>query len=181
VNETDPVAWLRAEVERDLAEARYVIAPCDDNCAQPCPFHPAAAAEWHEMSSGVLNTSNGLNPDDVWQGVWAMGDSRVTRFIARHDPQDTIARCEAELAILDEHALTWPGGEPEYEYRDEAVTDSQGRVGYIEVKGETIPPYECRACGYDAPGGPCRTVRLLAAGYRHRDGYRQEWAVPALR
>jgi len=99
----DPVAWLRKAVEERLAAARLVTAPCDDDCARPCGFHPAAAAEWHEMTSGVLETAEGTARKDPWAGVWAMGDSRVTRFIAANDPRDTIARCEAELAILDRY------------------------------------------------------------------------------
>jgi hypothetical protein len=66
-----------------------------------------------------------------------------------NDPQDTIARCEAELAILDEHGL--------YDVNDEAY---------------------CRICG-DCPqvAYPCRTVSLLAAAYRHREGYARYWGT----
>jgi hypothetical protein len=70
--------------------------------------------------------------------------------IALHDPRDVIADCEAKLAILDEHGP--------YEMGDEVY---------------------CRICG-DCPqvDYPCPTVHLLAAGFRHRDGYRQHWGEP---
>ena len=60
-----------------------------------------------------------------------------------NDPQDTIARCEAELAILDEH-------------------------GPWDLDADAY----CSACG-DVPqvAYPCRTVRLLTGGYKHRPGF----------
>jgi hypothetical protein len=68
--------------------------------------------------------------------------------IAANDPRDTIARCETELAILDEHRPE--GG---------------------AVPGEVC----CITCG-DFPQVlyPCRTVRLVASGYKHWPGYREE-------
>lgn len=62
-----------------------------------------------------------------------------------------IADCEADLAILDDHQQGWTGLK-----RDIRV---------------------CLAC--DARHGdrwPCRTVRSIAARYRHRPGYLPEWA-----
>jgi hypothetical protein len=99
----DPVAWLRRTAGAELAAARLVIAPCDGECGRPCDFHPAADAEWLEPFSGTLQVRSDGTGADIWHGVWAMGDSRVTRFIAANDPRSVIARCEAELAILDLH------------------------------------------------------------------------------
>lgn len=77
-----------------------------------------------------------------------------------HEMRELAARCEAELAILDEHAPTdWT------------------------VYGDRC----CRRCKYDDDEPerdemhhwavfPCRTVRLLGSGYRGRPGYREEWA-----
>lgn len=63
--------------------------------------------------------------------------------------EEQIFRCEAELAILDEHP----------------PNDSFGADDIC-----------CSTCG-DVPQVPfpCSTVRLLASGYRHRPGYREEW------
>lgn len=68
-------------------------------------------------------------------------------------------QAEARLAVLAEHEIV-PAG---YESALTAYT-----VG-------------CRVCDYDdaygqvSPTGPCRTVRLLASGYRHRPGYQDRW------
>ena len=164
----EPVAWLRQRIRERLYLARHAI-------------ELGNAAEWTELSSGVLLT---VDPDapqddrDTWDGVHPMGDSSLTRLMEANDPQDTIARCEAELAILDEHALTWPDGEPEYENLDEPVTDSRGGIHYVPVKGDPVSPYTCKICGYDN-GGPCRTVRLLAGGYKHRPGFPVAFAMDA--
>ena len=58
------------------------------------------AAEWTELSSGVLMTIAPDTPQDNWDGVHPLGDSSLTRLMEANDPQDTIARCEAELAML---------------------------------------------------------------------------------
>jgi hypothetical protein len=141
-SEEEPVAWLRRRVENRLYLARHAI-------------ELGNAAEWHEPSSGVLVTGEPTETD-VWHGTWPMGDSSLSRLMEANDPQDTIARCEAELAILDEHALA------DYGYG----------------------PY-CRTC-FDVGDGmphavpyPCRTVGLLAGAYKHWPGYREEdWKQP---
>ena len=74
---------------------------------------------------------------------------------------ERVARCEAELAILDEHRgdpSEWGGRRPD------GAWQRQGLV--------------CMSCGHDdghsGVAWPCRTVRLLAGGYKHRPGYREE-------
>jgi hypothetical protein len=101
----DLTAWLRKVVGERLALARMAVSVQADveDGALTIPAEPAAASlRWREQSSGVLVTSDGRE-DDAWYGTWAMGDSRLTRLIAANGPCDTIARCEAELAILDLH------------------------------------------------------------------------------
>ena len=67
-----------------------------------------------------------------------------------NDPQDTIARCEAEVAILDEH-----GGE---HMCFEVTRDGNSWDYYI---------------------GDCRIIRQVAGGYKHWTGYREEdWKQP---
>jgi Family of unknown function (DUF6221) len=82
--------WLRREVGQDMAAARDLIES------------EAASPVWSEMTSGVLVTGPPEH-DDTWSGTFAMGDSRLTRFIAGRDPRWVIADCEAKLAVLDEH------------------------------------------------------------------------------
>jgi len=135
VEERRALAWNAIIVESDLHVGDVTI---------PAAEPPACSPGWREQSSGVLVTGEGTE-DDAWYGTWATGDSRLTRLIAANDPRDTIARCEAELAILDDH-----GSDGERKYP------------------------ECRCCGVGA--FPCRTVRLIGRGYRHRPGYREaEW------
>jgi hypothetical protein len=136
-------------VEADLALARYAIAtePAvvvvaeDGETLQP-RLDPAASPQWHEQSSGILWTGDGTE-SDAWYGTWAMGDSRLTRFIAANDPQAVIARCEAELAILDL-------------YEQQVAKASENAME--EDRAWTLAP----------------VIALLASGYRHRKGYREE-------
>jgi hypothetical protein len=118
-----------------------------------------ASAVWREQSSGVLVTGEPTE-DDHWHGTWAMGDSTLTRLMDANDPQDTIARCEAELAVLDEHPPI-----PLSETHDGCKTcvtwlDDEGQHEFGIAVSELWP---------------CRTVRLLAGGYRHQPGYQDEW------
>jgi len=87
-SEEDAIAWLRQRIRERLYLAQHAI-------------ELGNAAEWTELSSGVLMTVAPDAPQDNWDGVWAMGDSSLTRLMEANDPQDTITRCEAELAILD--------------------------------------------------------------------------------
>jgi hypothetical protein len=130
-SEEGPVAWLRQRIRERLYLAQHAI-------------ELGNAAKWTEQSSGVLVTGEPTETD-VWHGTWATGDSSLTRLMEANDPQDTIARCEAELAILDEHPP----------YADD--------------------PDHCARCqnwlyAVAAPW-PCTTIRALAWGYRHRRGF----------
>ena len=137
----EAVAWLRKQIgqRRYLAERTVEI---------------GNAAEWTELSSGVLMTIAPDTPQDNWDGVHPLGDSSLTRLMEANDPQDTIARCEAELAILDACL-------PDVAM-DEAVDNgdiSAEEYASTEAMGAVI-------------------IRLLAAGYRHRGGYARFWGTP---
>lgn len=87
-------------------------------------------------------------------------DKRGAHPDPRREMHDAVADCEAKLAILDEHR-------PE-QGRDE----SDGDLTLI-----------CWVCVDDRMYGypyPCKTVRLLAAGYRHREGYAGHWGTPPM-
>lgn len=133
----DPVAWLRRQVQARLALARHAI-------------ELGSAAEWTELSSGVLMTIAPDAPQDNWDGVHPLGDSSLTRLMEANDPQDTIARCEAELAILDEH-----GGE---HMCYENTRDGNTWDWYI---------------------GDCRVMRHLFGAYRFWSGYDERWTTAA--
>lgn len=80
------VAWLRRQIEVRRGLARRAV-------------ELGNLAVWTEPSSGVLITSEPTE-DDIWRGTQPMGDSSLTRLMEANDPQDTFARCEAELAIV---------------------------------------------------------------------------------
>lgn len=83
-------------------------------------------------------------------GVWEEADAD---HIALNDPQDTIARCDAELAIL---ALHVPGRSGECVICD-AGAGSCGCVGWGDY--------------------PCDTLKLLAAAYADHGDYQEIWRV----
>lgn len=85
---------------------------------------------------------------------------RAINVVFRHYLQDTIAQCEAELAILDEHdPARHPFDSPPTRWCPVCITR---RHGYPEE--------------WDDDEWPCRTARLLVSSYRHRDGWQGEWA-----
>jgi hypothetical protein len=66
----------------------------------------------------------------------------------------------ALFAVLDLHAAGYPGGEVEYEDRDEPAYDKNGVViGSIWVKGDPVPPYWCNTCQEMTP---CPTKLAIA-------------------
>ena len=136
----DPVAWLRKQVEARLALARNTI-------------ELGNAAEWTELSSGVLMTIAPDAPQDNWDGVHPLGDSSLTRLMEANDPQDTIARCEAELAILDMCA--------------KVISDDEGHEYYSDGwAGLTVARH---------------AIRYLLGAYKHRSGYDERWTTAASR
>lgn len=124
----------------------------------------AAAAEWHEQSSGVLVTGPPEH-DDAWAGMFAIGDSRITRFIAATDPAHRLADIALKRAILALHRST-------VTKREQHAFDSS--------TGEPIPDEydgDCELCGwFDPEAGGCKTVRQLGTEFSGHPGYKQEWA-----
>lgn len=84
---TGLIQFMNARLAEDEAEARDLIES------------EAAAAEWSEPSSGVLLTGPPTYGDS-WDGTHAIGDSRITRFIARHDPARVLREVAAKRARL---------------------------------------------------------------------------------
>ncbi len=163
MSEADAVAWLRKQIEGDLAQARLAIGAENIN------------AQWMETSTGVLHTGPGTETD-IWDGTWPMGDGRLTRFIATHDPLDVVADCEAKLSILDEHyILTKTDRSEAYEEYSVVPRGIPGGAGDTGMG--------CVCCHYQGSGGVagygvCRTVKALASAYRHREGYAGHWPAP---
>jgi hypothetical protein len=140
----EAVGWLRQVIEGDLAEAKGLL-----------------SKDWGDRAWAVTacsDTGSGYCLCIVHQGEYKLpGEAQappiryiadaespeLAAWIAKHDLRSAIARCEAELAILDEHAEGWQIGDP------------------------------LRDCQWET--WPCRTLRLVASGYRHREGYAQHW------
>ncbi len=129
--------WLRQRIKERLYLATHAI-------------ELGNAAVWEETSSGVLVTGEPTETD-CWHGTWPMGDSSLTRLMEANDPRDTIARCEFELAVLDEFEAYWRL----------AVAAWEAEAGVHSL--------------YDQARTLKRTVRRLGYSYRFKDGYRQEW------
>lgn len=122
----DMLTWLRAQIEVRLAKAQ-------------------AATQGVWMDDGSIWVGHHMN--EIVE--WVTCDEDLAHIMA-NQPSDAVARCEAELAILDLHAPRVP---EDYE-----------RWGTSD----------CRAC-HDLT--PCRTVRLLAYGYRNHPDYSEEWRL----
>jgi hypothetical protein len=120
------VKWLREQVTQRLETAKVATATA------PPPWRAAD----DESDSWIVTDATG-EPLIYDEGTPSLGEAR---HIALNDPQDVIARCEAELAILDLH------------------------------EGEYGPEHPCKDWLY-----PCKSTRLLASGYRHREGYAGHW------
>ncbi|QBI56754.1 DUF6221 family protein [Streptomonospora litoralis] len=92
-----------------------------------------------------------LTIGDTVRGSIPPEDSKFRSLI---DPTDLLARIDAERRILDVH-------------RPVRVR-STGDLGEDFIE-------RCSMCDQFPAQYPCSTVRLIAWGYRHRPGYREEW------
>jgi hypothetical protein len=146
-NLTEMVDWLRSTVRGDLEKAR---------AATPGP--------WSVNSKDLAETIYGADHVAVVAGSRWGGEAPVFEsdadaiHIATHDPGDTIARCETELAILNEHA-------PQGRMCCRICTAPE-----LEIHGDGGAVWE-----HTPVANPCRTVQLLGYGYRHRDGWKERW------
>ena len=176
---SDMLSWLRHQIEhrKTLAEAatksRRTGAPSNpqlledgghwtytdgDDCVKSAP--PGQPSNY-----GVVGASCGCCTRE------AEGRPVDLAHIAANDPADTIARCAAELAELDAiEAIPH-----QRVIDDEWFSCSQARDEYGALS----------CYNDDRKGGPCdcgrdafvdRMTRAKAYGYRHRSGYRPEWA-----
>lgn len=146
----EAVKWVRQCVKERLYLALHAI-------------ELGCNAEWTEQSTGVLATGEPTDTD-VWFGTWAMGDSTLTRLMEANDPQDTIARCEAELGILDA-------------YEAAAARKDAELADYAQWIDNTAPAVRPDFSGPHPrvlPGLEI-AVRNIASGYKYRPGYAEHW------
>lgn len=172
------VTWLREQVEADKKTAEMIssggFAPerwDTDPLGQVSPERMAGADAINALLRDPEEEDRAFWPNGFWVALYSWGresgepESERTRgselpvlivndgrresdHCARHDPRTVVARCEAELAILDEH--------------------------WHAANGWGRPINRCRTCTKEV-SYPCRTIRLIGSGYRFRPGYREEW------
>lgn len=145
----DMLSWLRAVVEGDKAAAEATSATPHRKAETASADH---AAWSYSGESGVVMCGCG-----VFEGVasgncgccWPDAEGREVDLahIALHDPRDTIARCEAELALLDDHA----------EATAHYAKHLEAPAG--EVYGLWV------------------AIKRLLSGYQHREGFNPDWQV----
>lgn len=146
--------WLRQVIEDDMAAATLMAVYL------PPPWD---LYDWGWMAHVV---ADGPYFRDVTRDVPCPGS--VIAHITRHDPRDTITRCEADLALLndllaekhvvcDDQYYTCAAATRERDGRDPDENRIGGRCD----------------CGRDDRVE--RRLRLLASGRRHSDGYKQDW------
>jgi hypothetical protein len=156
------VPWLRAQVQARLDLAR-IAGDGDDGHwrRRTIDLGDGGTPEpvGHLYGGGQGQDWDGEPVDGTFVVVYDEGSPGGWQFdhLAANDPRDTIARCESELAILDEHVpydCTWPGG---------------SRCTVCASSG-TYPNGVAIMAAF-----PCRTIRLIGHGYRYRPGYLEAW------
>lgn len=155
----DMLSWLRSTIMSALEAARAAdeaspgpwVNTGQDGDGDAWQIHGAPTGEttWkydrvteEEQEVPVLRRVATLNYDDGG-GVW---EKAAADHIVLQQPQDTIARCEAELALLDVVL-------PEVEYMDDVL---EGEWGGSSARAEKL-------------------LRTMLSGYRHRDGFNPDW------
>jgi hypothetical protein len=143
--------WLRKHIlERKAIAEQASTSPW---LAEPNDHGIGPVEEWLITGPSPMRSGDIVGPGYEGGGAW---EERDAHHIALNDPRDTIARCDAELAILDEHQAypaTYPG---EYDFGCPRCSPHAG-------DGIVDPP------------GWCPTVKHLASGYQFRPGYQEAW------
>jgi hypothetical protein len=183
-------AWLRKQAQADLAAAKIIsnggFQPQHWDTSPPGQVNPP-----HDPGSEDVSAAIGRDPaySSGWVKVWAwdqvIGEEedeepstvavvaeigrRQFDHVIRHDPRTEAARAESVLAVLGEHYILTKDD------RSEAYEEFS-----VVAIGGANKDRGCVTCHYYGMGGVkgygvCRTVRLLTSGYRHREGFKEEW------
>lgn len=137
---------------------------------------PVDLENWQDATIGIPDTAPYEDPR--FAGMFA----HCAQHVEMNQPRNVIADCEADRAILREHYILWAAGSgvPNDEQYDEYSVVTAGIPGGAGDQG-----MGCVTCHYKGFGavqgyGICRTVKAVATGYRHRDGYAQHWGGTCL-
>ena len=150
------VPWLRQRVRERMETARKACERTDGHWWRRTEPYGDGTSE----PAGHLYAGERIADGDggTWGGeftvVYDEGAPSREQFehMEANDPRDVIARCEAELALLDEH-------------------------GPFDPESDWLRDF-CATCGHldrNRVAFPCRTVRLVGHGYRFRPGYSEAW------
>jgi hypothetical protein len=134
-SEEEAVAWLRAAIEARKATAMATSRRKDLSLAWVLRGHPSESAMIRDGDGLVVVYDEGTPNDEE------------AAHMVLNDPQDTVARCEAELAILD------------------ACAPSKSTEAALEAGDISTEEYVTGA----VMGS--QVIRLLAGGYKHRPGF----------
>ncbi|MBP2704428.1 hypothetical protein JOL79_11445 [Microbispora sp. RL4-1S] len=144
----DLITWLRATIEGDLAKARaatqgdWAMFGHGDDEYLPTPAYPGEnTTRGHGWNISVTDLAG---PD-----VAAELRHADAEHVVAQQPRDTIARCKADLALLDQNAKLHQLADPAKDPRQEYVL---------------------------AAGASDYALKILAYGYRHRPGWQEGWA-----
>lgn len=185
MSETDEIAaWLRAQAEADLAAAKII----SDGGFEPERWDTWPPGQVNPPSDpGSAGVSAAIGQEDVYTSGWVqirawdheIGSEpdedpapgavpvlaelgrRQFDHVIRHDPRTEAARAESVLAVLDDYVATLAVKEGT-EAKLRAGEEPGPNAGYLDALRELAI--------YGS------VVRLLAAGYRHREGYKESWA-----
>jgi hypothetical protein len=123
----------------------------DDLTAWLRPKIEADLKRWRDLEAAYL-------PGVPREGEWHWAEAR------EHAEQ-----AEARLAVLGEHYILRRGD----------TNEAYEEFSVVSIGGAN-KDHGCATCHYYGQGGVrgagyCRTVRMLARGYRHWLGYRETW------
>lgn len=163
------LTWLRATIEGSKAAAEAVRQPDGSPTVAPWTSyaHPPGMGNRYQDRDVILVGAEPERDGESWlvceAGQWP-GARAVADHIALQQPQDTIARCEADLLLLDEH------------HCKDGDCSSCGRASWEENPGGHLRDEPEMVDVWRPAFWPCRTVRTLAFGYRRRPGWNPDWA-----
>ncbi len=186
---TDPdlLPWLRKTIGRTMSAAKIIsdggFAPQRWDTVPPGQVNPEEIP-----ASKAVTAAIGAEPDEVCGWVQIVAYDRLNNeppeadcresavpvilvddgrrqheHIVLNDPRNVVARCEAELAILDLYDKTAAiAREPDFLAQGRVAREARAR-DYLDAQREL--------CVLEV------VVSLVAAGYRHHPGWTAEWGA----
>lgn len=149
--EDEIAAWLRKQAEADKAAAEALIGDGWTGMWRIDRYgavHDCGFGE--ELLKGVVHDRASWRSVDVAKVRRAQAEAAHVKI---HEPAGEVARAESVLAVLDDYETAWKLAEAAWEQEDEAAHSLGDQARTLK-----------------------RTVRRLAYGYRHREGYKEaEW------